>query len=116
MLKVRLEAGELFRLHDIKPLVKPKDLELAAAAAGSAGLLSLQQAPAAAAVAAAVAAAEEANNALLPDDAVVCMLRREALLTKCKLHFLVYEHLTQERELRVLKQQLRQVCVCIFLV
>lgn len=45
----------------------------------------------------------------LPDDAILFMLRREALLTKAKLHYLVFEHLTQEKELRILKQALRQV-------
>lgn len=37
------------------------------------------------------------------------MLKREALLTKAKLHWLVFEHLNQERQLRTLKAQLRQV-------
>lgn len=44
-----------------------------------------------------------------PDDVILFMLRREALLTRAKLHFLVFEHFTQEKELRILKQALRQV-------
>lgn len=49
------------------------------------------------------------DSRLLPDDVILFMLRREALLTRAKLHFLVFEHLTQEKELRILKQALRQV-------
>ena len=45
----------------------------------------------------------------LPDSVVIAMLRREVLLTRAKLHWLVFEHITQEKALRTLKAQLRQV-------
>ncbi len=45
----------------------------------------------------------------LPDHVIVALLRREALLTKAKLHALSYEHIMGERSLRTLKAQLRQV-------
>lgn len=48
----------------------------------------------------------------LPSYAIVSMLRREVLLTKAKLHFLVFEHLQQEKAVRMLKVQLRQVSAC----
>ena len=48
----------------------------------------------------------------LPDSVIVSMLRREALLTKAKLHYLVFEHLQQDKAVRTLKSQLKQVCVC----
>ena len=47
----------------------------------------------------------------IPDHAIIAMLRREVLLTKAKLHFLVFEHLQQERTLRTYKSLLIQVCV-----
>ena len=40
---------------------------------------------------------------------IVAMLKREVLLTKAKLHHLVFEHLVQERNLRSYKAQLKQV-------
>ena len=73
---------------------------------------------AAAAAAAAAIAAEEAMASVglppcpLPDSVIVSMLRREALLTKAKLHYLVFEHLQQDKAVRTLKSQLKQVCVC----
>ncbi len=45
----------------------------------------------------------------LPDSVIVSMLRREALLTKAKLHHLVFEHLQQDKSVRTLKSQLKQV-------
>lgn len=45
----------------------------------------------------------------LPDSVVIAMLRREVLLTRAKLHGLMYEHIMSERRLRTLKTQLRQV-------
>ena len=45
----------------------------------------------------------------IPDHAILAMLRREILLTKAKLHYLVFEHLQQERTLRTHKSQLKQV-------
>ncbi len=45
----------------------------------------------------------------LPDTVLVSMLRREVLLTKAKLHYSLFEHITQERQLRTWKAQLRQV-------
>mmetsp|Transcript_9701 Transcript_9701/g.26290 ORF Transcript_9701/g.26290 Transcript_9701/m.26290 type:complete len:665 (+) Transcript_9701:145-2139(+) len=44
----------------------------------------------------------------IPDHAIIAMLRREILLTKAKLHYLVFEHLQQERTLRTYKSQLKQ--------
>jgi len=38
------------------------------------------------------------------------MLKREVLLTRAKLHGLMYDHIMSERKLRSLKTQLRQVC------
>lgn len=51
----------------------------------------------------------------LPDEVLLFMLRREALLTRAKLHYLVFEHISQEKDLRILKQLLRQVrlCMCV---
>ena len=72
---------------------------------------------AAAAAAAAAIAAEEAMVSVglppcpLPDSVIVSMLRREALLTKAKLHYLVFEHLQQDKAVRTLKSQLKQVGV-----
>jgi hypothetical protein len=45
----------------------------------------------------------------LPDHVLVAMLRREVLLTRAKLHYLMWEHTTMERQLRTWKNQLRQV-------
>jgi hypothetical protein len=57
------------------------------------------------------AAAEPEEPSPLPDSVIVSMLRREALLTKAKLHCLVFEHLQQDKSVRTLKSQLKQVCV-----
>lgn len=101
MLKSRLEAAELGKTYDLRPQPKkPSD------AAGSVdattpllanGSSSSSSGP-----------GTEAEPATLPDEVVLFMLKREALLTRAKLHNLVFEHLVQEKELRVLKQQLRQ--------
>ena len=45
----------------------------------------------------------------LPDAVIVAMLKREVLLTRAKLHGLMYDHIMSERRLRSLKTQLRQV-------
>ena len=45
----------------------------------------------------------------LPDGVIVAMLKREVLLTRAKLHGLMYDHIMSERRLRSLKTQLRQV-------
>ena len=45
----------------------------------------------------------------LPDGVILEMLKREVLLTKAKLHALTLEHILEERKLRTLNSQLRQV-------
>lgn len=52
---------------------------------------------------------DEGAPSQLPDSVIVSMLRREALLTKAKLHYLVFEHLQQDKSVRTLKSQLKQV-------
>jgi hypothetical protein len=79
MLKSRLEAKELAEKYDIKPVPKNAKPE---------------ELP-----------AEDA----LPDHVIVAMLKREVLLTRAKLHYLLWEHLTLERQLRTWKNQLKQV-------
>ena len=48
-------------------------------------------------------------NTDLPDAVIIAMLKREVLLTRAKLHGLMYDHIMSERKLRSLKTQLRQV-------
>ena len=55
-------------------------------------------------------------NADLPDGVIIAMLKREVLLTRAKLHGLMYDHIMSERKLRSLKTQLRQVCSVLELV
>lgn len=43
----------------------------------------------------------------LPDEVVLKMLKREVLLTRAKLHALMFEHIMGEKQLRSLKAQLR---------
>ena len=50
---------------------------------------------------------EEARE--LPDGVIMAMLTRESLLTRAKLHGLFYDQIMDERKLRSLKTQLRQV-------
>ena len=45
----------------------------------------------------------------IPDSVIIAMLKREVLLTRAKLHGLMYDHIMSERRLRSLKTQLRQV-------
>lgn len=45
----------------------------------------------------------------LPDSVIISMLRRETLLTRAKLHVLLFEHLQQDRQLRTWRMQLKQV-------
>ena len=53
-------------------------------------------------------------NLDLPDAVIIVMLKREVLLTRAKLHGLMYDHIMSERKLRSLKTQLRQVRALIF--
>ncbi len=46
----------------------------------------------------------------LPDQVLVAMLKREVLLTKAKLHYSLFEHICQDRQLRTWRAQLKQVC------
>lgn len=102
LLKSRMEAGEISKQYDIRPLPK-KD------APGSSGGAADGADGAAADDSSSSSAATGAGSSTpLPDEVVLFMLRREALLTRSKLHNLVFEHLVQEKELRILKQQLRQ--------
>ena len=80
MLKSRKEADELGKLYDLRPVPK-----------NDAG----EPLP-----------AEECH---VPDEVVVKMLGREVLLTKAKLHALVFEHITSEKQLRSIRAQIRQV-------
>lgn len=94
MLKSRLEAQELARQHNVQPW--PKAVSATAAAAdGAAG------------------SAQGGEEDVLPDPVVVAMLRRESLLTKAKLHYLLFEHLQADRQLRSLRAQLKQVRVAL---
>ena len=52
---------------------------------------------------------QEERSADLPDSVIIARLRREVLLTRAKLHGLMYDHIMSERRLRSLKTQLRQV-------
>ena len=51
-------------------------------------------------------------EAELPDHVIEAMLQRELLLTNAKLHGLANEHSNNERKLRSLRTQLRQVSGC----
>ena len=55
------------------------------------------------------ASPEETGAQDIPDSVIQAMLRREVLLTEAKLHFLDWELLTNDRKLRQLRTQLRQV-------
>ena len=55
------------------------------------------------------ASSEETGAQDIPDSVIQAMLRREVLLTEAKLHFLDWELLTNDRKLRQLRTQLRQV-------
>jgi hypothetical protein len=50
-----------------------------------------------------------ASDDNLPDSVIISMLRRETLLTRAKLHVLLFEHLQQDRQLRTWRMQLKQV-------
>ncbi|GLC41576.1 hypothetical protein PLESTM_001216400 [Pleodorina starrii] len=104
MLKSRLEAAELTRQgYDLRPQPK-RDLPGMGGEMGqaSASPLLLEDG------ASGLGMGTGAESKPLPDEVILFMLRREALLTRAKLHYLVFEHLTQEKELRILKQALRQ--------
>jgi hypothetical protein len=79
MVHSRREAAELARTHGIAALPRGED--------GQVVMDDVQQAP---------------------DEVMLSMLRREALLTRAKLHALLYEHIMAEKQLRSLKAQLRQ--------
>ncbi|GAX74273.1 hypothetical protein CEUSTIGMA_g1722.t1 [Chlamydomonas eustigma] len=85
MLKSRIEAQELARQYEIRPLPKPTP-----------GSQDVEAPP------------EPEEPLPLPDSVIVSMLRREALLTKAKLHCLVFEHMQQDKSVRTLKSQLKQ--------
>jgi hypothetical protein len=55
------------------------------------------------------AAAAPPPGSELPDEVIVAMLKREALLTKAKLHALTWERGQKERELRTLRTQIKAV-------
>jgi hypothetical protein len=80
MLKSRKDADELGKLYDLRPVPKNEAGEPISP-----------------------------DDCHLPDDVVVKMLGREVLLTKAKLHALMYEHITAEKQLRSVKAQIRQV-------
>ncbi|KAL6765006.1 hypothetical protein V8C86DRAFT_2467238 [Haematococcus lacustris] len=87
ILKSRLEASEQARqLQTSKPsAAKPAQGE--DGGVGGSGVLG-EEAP--------------------PDSLCVSMLRRESLLTKAKLHVLLWEHINQDKQLRTWKLQLKQ--------
>ncbi|GIL82776.1 hypothetical protein Vretimale_8343 [Volvox reticuliferus] len=104
MLKSRLEAAELTRQgYDLRPQPK-RDLPGMGGEVGqsSPAPLLLEDGTSSLGMCAGM------ESKPLPDELILFMLRREALLTRAKLHFLIFEHLTQEKELRILKQALRQ--------
>lgn len=127
MLKSRIEAQELAKHYDIAPIPPKPPTEPAVAGAGvtsgedglGAGLnsedalvpssTSTTLLAAGGSVGAGAAVTGSPQGAPLPDHVVVAMLRREALLTKAKLHHLLFEHLQQDKMVRSLKAQLRQV-------
>ncbi|EFJ48600.1 hypothetical protein VOLCADRAFT_104654 [Volvox carteri f. nagariensis] len=105
MLKSRLEAAELTRQgYDLRPQPK-RDLPGVGGESGqaSASPLLLDDG-----MTSSLGIGAVWDSKPLPDEVILFMLRREALLTRAKLHFLVFEHLTQDKELRILKQALRQ--------
>ncbi|KXZ54862.1 hypothetical protein GPECTOR_4g934 [Gonium pectorale] len=109
MLKSRLEASELTKQgYDLRPQPTPqpgrRESPGGESGAGSLTMASLTSPL----LLEDGTAAPGADSKPLPDEVILFMLRREALLTRAKLHWLVFEHLTQEKELRILKQQLRQ--------
>ena len=103
MLKSRMEMQELSKQYDIRPIPTPPnppppttdepDLESGQAVTPATDSSATAPSP-------------------LPDSVIVSMLRREALLTKAKLHYLVFEHLQQDKAVRSLKSQLKQVSGC----
>ncbi|GFR52505.1 hypothetical protein Agub_g15080 [Astrephomene gubernaculifera] len=99
MLKSRLEVAELAKQgYDLRP--QPKR-DLPGMGDGASMPLLLEDGGAG-------GAAAGGESKPLTDEVILFMLRREALLTRAKLHFLIFEHLMQEKELRILKQALRQ--------
>ncbi|KAG1660965.1 hypothetical protein FOA52_005590 [Chlamydomonas sp. UWO 241] len=102
MLKAQIEASALAKLHDTRAVVAPAPPPPTASDAAVAAAV------AAAAEGIAAAAAIVEDLPALPNHVVVSMLRREVLLTKAKLHHLVFLHLQQDATVRTLKAQLRQ--------
>jgi hypothetical protein len=95
MLRSRREAAELAAAHGSSP---------AGGDAASALTAGGEVADGPTAAAAAAAAGGE-----LPDDVIVQLLKREALLTRAKLHALQWERGRMERELRSLRTQIKAV-------
>ena len=51
----------------------------------------------------------------IPAHATVAIIQREVLLTRAKLHYLVFEHLQQQRVLNTYEFQLKQVRLAVLL-
>lgn len=98
MLASRKEMAELAEKHDMRAVTPPPRGPAAAAAAR-------EGEPAAPADANGDGSAPSPE---LPDHVYITVLKREALLTAAKLHFLSYEHQAAQRNLRSLTAQLRQ--------
>ncbi|GLI67376.1 hypothetical protein VaNZ11_011557 [Volvox africanus] len=105
MLKSRLEATEITRQgYDLRPQPK-RDLPGMGGEVGQPSPMPLMLEDG---TSSSLGVFTGMESKPLPDELILFMLRREALLTRAKLHFLIFEHLTQEKELRILKQALRQ--------
>lgn len=100
LLRSRKEAADLAARYDLSPVAPGT----AAAAAAAAGTTDGEEGSGAGEGLAAVGVPAE-----LPDEVIVQMLKREALLTKAKLHALTWEKTRMERELRSLRTQIKAV-------
>lgn len=106
MLKTQREMSELGKVYDLRATATPRAQpaantatapppEGAVAAAPAPGAASAAGESAARTAAASIAALEE-QLPPLPNPVMLAMMRREVLLTKAKLHYLVFQHMQQE--------------------
>jgi hypothetical protein len=90
MLKSRLEAQDNYGLKTLSSSPSPSPNNGPQSLSGTEDLSSV-------------------DDQNLPNHVITAKLRREARLTKAKVHWLVFEHLQQDKQLKSLKSQLRQV-------